>query len=212
MPLYYPIELDLKGRTALVVGLGAVGLRKAAGLLSAGANTIGVDPSTSAEALPEGLILRAEPYDRRHLQGVALVFAASTPEVNRRVVADARAAGLWVNSASDPGEGDFQLPAVWRDGGITLTVSTSGASPALAKRLRDRAASALEGAAAGLAATLAELRPLVVARVEDPEARRRILADWGDPRWISLFDQGGPQAVRDELERRIDAEAGPASK
>lgn len=200
----YPIELDLSGRTALVVGLGPVGRRKAAGLLAAGARVVGVDPAEGVET-PDGIVRRVEPYRAEHLSGVVLAFAAGPPELNRRVTADARAAGVWVNSASDPGGGDFTVPAVWRDGGLILTVSTSGASPALAAALRDRAASAL-GPAAGLTATLAELRPMVFARLSDPEARRRVLADWSDPRWLDLWLSGGPDAVRNALERRLDAE------
>ena len=202
----YPIELNLKGRTALVVGLGKVGRRKAKSLVAAGATVIGVDPALTVDTCPRSVLLRSEPYHEGHLQGVSLVIAASLPEVNARVVADARAAGLWVNSTSDPSSGDFHNPAVWRNGGITLTVSTSGASPALAKALRDRAASALGEAFIGLVAIFAELRPILMARVESPEARRRILADWGNPDWLALFINGGESAVRDELMRRIDDE------
>ena len=82
---------------------------------------------------------------------------------------------------------------------MTLTVSTAGASPALAAALRDRAAAALGPAAAGLARLLAELRPQVRALVPDPTARRRLLADWADPRWQDLWIAAGPEAVRREL-------------
>ena len=200
----YPIELDLNRRTALVVGLGAVGRRKAAGLREAGARVVGVDPSPTPEGVPEGVDVRAEAYRADHLRGVDLVFAAATAEVNRRVVDDAKAAGVWVNSASDPGAGDFAVPAVWRDGGLTLTVSTAGASPALAAALRDRAAGALGPSAAGLVALLAELRPVVFARIPDPSARRRALADWADPRWLDLYAASGPEAVRAEILRAVD--------
>jgi siroheme synthase (precorrin-2 oxidase/ferrochelatase) len=111
---------------------------------------------------------------------------------------------VWCCSASDPGEGDFTVPAVWRSGSLVLTVSTTGASPALAAALRDRAAEALGPAAAGLAALLAELRPLVLASVDDPDARRRILAEWGDPRWLALWAEQGPEAVRRALEQRLE--------
>src|SRR5262249_26535522 len=141
----YPVELDLSGRTALVVGLGAVGRRKAEGLRDAGARVVAVDPA--AVEPPEGVEVRAEAYRAGHLEGVALAVAAATTEGNRRVVADAKAAGVWVNASSEPGAGDVALPAVWRDGGLTLTVSTAGASPALAAALRDRAAAALGPAA-----------------------------------------------------------------
>ena len=91
----YPIELDLRGRTGLVVGLGTVGRRsKAAGLAGAGARVVGVDPEVAAggAALGMGLAIevRAEPYAPEHLEGVGLAFAAATAAVNRRVVADAR--------------------------------------------------------------------------------------------------------------------------
>lgn len=200
----YPIELDLTGRVALVVGLGAVGRRKAAGLLAAGAGVVGVDPAADPAGTPAGVVLRVEPYRAEHLGGMSLAFAAGPPGINARVVAEARAAGVWVNSASDPGAGDFTLPAVMRSGGLTLSVSTAGASPALAAALRDRAAGSLGPEAAGLAATLAELRPSVFARLADPVARRRVLTDWADPRWLELWAAGGPEAVRRELARVLD--------
>lgn len=205
----YPVELELGGRSALVVGLGPVGLRKAAGLAQAGARVVGVDPAAGgrAAAAPAGVEVRAEPYRPGHLEGMSLVVAAATAEVNRRVVADARRAGLWVSSASGPDVGDFAVPASWRSGPVLLTVSTSGASPALAARLRDRAAAALGPAAAGLAALLAELRPLARARVADPAARRRLLTDAADPRWLDLWVSDGPEAVRRALLRALDEAA-----
>jgi precorrin-2 dehydrogenase / sirohydrochlorin ferrochelatase len=207
MPLY-PIALNLSGRRALVVGLGRVGRRKASGLITAGAHVLGVDPSPPAEGvLPEGVEVRPERYRRAHLRGVVLAFAAGPPAVNRRVVADARRARVWVNSASDPAAGDFSVPATWREGPLTLTVSTEGASPALASALRDRAAAALGPAAAGLAALLAELRPLALARLPDPSSRRRLLAAWADPRHLATWAAAGPAAVRRDLLRALDEAA-----
>ena len=108
----YPIELNLNGRTALVVGLGMVGRRKAAGLLAAQARVVGVDPSPESD-VPSEIDLRIEVYRAEHLEGVCLAFASATAEVNARVVADAKRAGIWVNSASDPNDGDFNVPASW---------------------------------------------------------------------------------------------------
>lgn len=199
----YPIELDLCGRTVLVVGLGAVGRRKATGLLAAGAHVLGIDPAETD--VPAGVEVRAEPYRPAHLEGISLAIAAASPEVNRQVVIDARELHIWVSSTSDPDEGDFTVPAVWRSGPLLLTVSTSGASPALAAALRDRAAEAL-GPAEGLVAILDELRPEVLARLgDDPDARRRVLADWADPRWLDLWRTDGPGAVRRALVRTMEA-------
>jgi precorrin-2 dehydrogenase/sirohydrochlorin ferrochelatase len=202
----YPIELVLRGRTVLVVGLGAVGRRKAAGLVAAGARVLGVDP-TPPDALAR-VEVRAEPYRPAHLDGVWLVLACASPAVNHQVVDDARNRGIWVSSASDPDEGDFTIPAVWRSGPLLLTVSTSGASPALASTLRDRAAEALGPEAAALASLLAELRPEVLTRLADnPDARRRLLAAWADPRWLDLCRTDGPESVRHALVRMMDLAA-----
>jgi siroheme synthase-like protein len=199
----YPIELDLRGRTVLVVGLGAVGRRKAAGLAAAGARVIAVDPAV--EDASNGVIdVRAERYRAAHLKGVSLAFAAATTAVNRRVVADARRHGVWVCSASDPGAGDFTVPAVWREGPLTLTVATAGASPALAAALRDRAAQALGPPAVGLAALFAGLRGEVRTRLRLPAARRRLLMSWADPRWLELWSRAGAEAVRQALVHTLD--------
>src|SRR5271166_3357561 len=90
-----PLFVDLQDRLCLVIGAGAVGCRKALALLEAGASVRLVGPLTPADSLPSPRLDRLpEPYHPRHLDGVCLVIAAATPEVNRQVVADARARGL----------------------------------------------------------------------------------------------------------------------
>jgi len=190
----YPIELDLRGKRVLVIGLGTVGRRKALGLVEAGARVIGVDPDRSI-LLPGEIEHRAEMFRPEHLDGMTLAVASATPAVNRQVVAEARRSGVWVNAASEPEMGDFTVPAVWRGGRVTLTVSTSGAGPALACSLRDRAVRAIE-AGPGIAALLAELRPEVMSRIPDPVARRRLLSDWGDAKWFDIWTSEGRPAVR----------------
>lgn len=197
--LGYPIELHLQGKKALVVGLGRVGQRKAAGLLAAGAYVIGVDPRISRESAPRVIEIYSEPYRTDHLSGISLAVAAATHEINRQVIDDARRQRIWVCSASDPAEGDFTVPAVWRDGLLTLAISTTGASPALAAAIRDRAATAIGTSAPGLLNLLAELRPQVLAQVTNPELRRQVFTAWADRRWLTLWDQKGPDAVRSEL-------------
>ena len=199
----YPITLELAGRRVAVIGLGHVGQRKVEGLLQAGAQVIGVDPIYPGAHLASLIDYRAEAYHIYHLQDVLLVFAAATPEVNEQIVKDAKKAGVLVNSATNPDIADFTIPAIWRNGGVLLAVSTNGASPALSGMLRDRAAAAIGEGAAGLAEVLAELRPIVLTRIADPEERRQIFSDWGDPRWIDVYLSGGAEGVRKELERRL---------
>lgn len=208
--MLYPIALELAGRPVLVVGLGGVGRRKAAGLVEAGARVLAIDPA-GGEA-PEGVTLRAEPYRAEHLSGISLAFAAAPPEVNRRVVADARAAGIWVNAASEPEAGDFRVPAVWRSGPILLGITTSGASPALAASLRDRAAEALGPAPALLAEALLAVRAEVRTREPDPVRRRLLFSGFDDPRWLVVAESGDAEALdralrswlRDALGERQD--------
>ena len=193
----YPIQLDVRGLVAVVVGLGAVGKRKALALIEAGARVRGVDP-LGANDWADGLLidLRTESYQADHLTGATLVIAAAHPEVNRRVVADARERNILVNSASDPESGQFTIPAVWRSGPITLTVATGGASPALAATLRDRAAAALGPSPGILARLLIDLRAEVIAQIRDPHARRLALRTVADPAWLDRLTRDGEAATR----------------
>src|SRR6516165_4791561 len=113
----FPLLLNLTGRLAVVVGGGPVGRRKARALLEGGAavRLVCLEPRPAAEQNP-GLHWVTAAYDAGCLAGAALVVAAATPEVNRLVIADARARGLWVNAATEPEEGDCFLPAVVRRG------------------------------------------------------------------------------------------------
>ena len=201
----YAIEVDIKDRVALVVGLGQVGRRKALGLLEAGALVRGVDPHGWDEA-PSGVDVILEPYRTEHLRGAFLVFAAAHTSVNSVVTVDALAANLLVSSASEPESGTFSRPAVWRDGNLVLTVSTSGASPALAKALRDRAVESLGASAAPLTDLFARLRPRLFELLPDPKARRKIMANWGHSDWLSLLESGGVEAVIREFDRRVSDE------
>lgn len=189
----FPVLLDLTGRRVVVVGGGAVGRRKAAAARTAGADVVVVDPRPPGEP---GVAHLAEPYRAEHLAGACLAFAAATPEVNARVVADARRLGVWVNSATDPRAGDCVLPAVVRRGGLTVAVGTGGAAPALARRIRERLESQFDDTFAAWVALLDELRPVVLATVTDPARRRELfdaLADWP---WLERLRAEGAAVTR----------------
>jgi precorrin-2 dehydrogenase/sirohydrochlorin ferrochelatase len=120
-----------------VVGGGAVATRKARKLLQAGAEVVVV----SSEMRPELLGMNVEAYKRAYeygdLEGAELAFAATdSREVNAAVAREARERGVRVNVADRPSEGDFAVPATLRRGGLQVAVSTGGASPALARRIR----------------------------------------------------------------------------
>jgi len=139
---FYPIALELEGRPCLVVGGGAVAERKVEALLEAGARVTVVSPTVTphlASWAHEGKIHRvARAWERGDLAGHALVFVATDDgAVNAEVASEGRRGGVWVNAADDPDHCDFILPSVLRRGALTVTVSTGGTSPALARAIRE---------------------------------------------------------------------------
>jgi precorrin-2 dehydrogenase / sirohydrochlorin ferrochelatase len=157
---YYLACLDLGGRPCLVVGGGKVGLEKAKGLLECGAVVTVVAPEVdpALERLP--VRRRRKRYEPADLDGSFLVIAA-TPDrsVNHRVFRDAEARSMLVNVVDTPDLCSFILPAVYRRDPIALAVSTGGASPALAKRLRDELGGQIGDEHVALARRLRGLRP-----------------------------------------------------
>jgi siroheme synthase-like protein len=138
---YYPVALDLRDRPCLVVGGGAVAEAKVEGLLFAEARVTVVSPALSQRlaswATESRIAYRQRDYDVSDLDGHQLIFSATDRrDVTLAVAADARQRGLWVNAADEPECCDFLLPSVLRRGRLQVAVSTGGASPALAARVR----------------------------------------------------------------------------
>jgi siroheme synthase-like protein len=195
----YPVSLVLAGKRCVVVGGGAVAARKAAGLVEAGAEVVVVAPDLGDEirALP---VERAErPYRHGDLDLAWLAIAATDdPEVNRQVHADAQAARVWVNAADDPEACAFTLPAVVRQGPVTVAVSTGGHSPALAGWLRDQVAGLLGPEIGRLAELLSEARDELQAAGRSTEG-----IDWRralDSDMLELIRTGRMAQARERLQ------------
>jgi siroheme synthase-like protein len=204
----FPAFLNLAGRLALVVGGGPVGRRKAAALRAAGARVrlVCLEGPPSGPADPN-LHWLTEPYRPSHLDGATLVVAAGPPEVNARVLADARARGLWASSASDPGAGDFILPATVRRGEFVLAVSTGGAAPGLARAVRRRLEAEFDESFAAWVELLAQLRPLVL-RLPDARRRRALFARLCAWEWLERLRRDGADEVRAAMHAEVRAARG----
>ena len=211
----YPVVLHLAGASCLVVGAGAVGARKAAGLLAAGAQVTVVAPELGPDlvALVDGagerMTVRERPYETGDVPGHLLVVSATgDPGVDARVASDAAAAGVLVNRAgsrsADPGHtpppaGSVDLPAVHRVGPVIVAVSTGGSSPVLARWLRDRVAGALPTDVDALARLVDQARAAALAAGDgdllppDDDAVSRAVA---------LLADGRTDEARAALERR----------
>jgi siroheme synthase-like protein len=165
--------LDLTGRSVLVVGGGPVALEKVEGLLAAGADVTVVAPRNVPGIGDLDLTLIRRRYQASDLEGKFVVVAAtSTTSVNRRVFRDAEARALLCNVVDVPELCSFILPAVHRHEPIAIAVSTGGASPALAQRLRDEIATVVRPEHAELADRLRELRPWAKSHFATYEERK----------------------------------------
>jgi precorrin-2 dehydrogenase/sirohydrochlorin ferrochelatase len=128
-----------------------------------------------------------------------LAFAAASEEVNARVTADARRQGVWVSSASDPAAGDFFTPAVVRRGRLVLAISTTGASPAAARRIRESLEAEFDEAYSLWLDLLAEVRSVVLASGVDTQVRRAVLQEAADGPWLERVRREGIVRVRQQV-------------
>ena len=196
---YYMACLDLEGRDVLVVGAGSVALEKIEGLLEVGARVTVVAPAVSepVQALARAgrIALHRGVYRAQDLDGRFLVVAAtSTTSVNEQVYADADARGMLCNVVDVPELCSFILPAVHRADPIAVAISTGGASPALAQRIRDDVARSITHEHARLARELRELRPWAKSHLPTYEARRDFFRELvrGAPRMTVTLVGAGP--------------------
>jgi precorrin-2 dehydrogenase / sirohydrochlorin ferrochelatase len=169
----FPISMRLEGRPVLVVGAGAVAEGRVRLLLESRARVHLVAPeATSAleQLAKDGAIAWSRrPYQLGDCRGATLVLAATDDrEVGPAVAAEARVLGIPVNVADVPSLCDFYLPAVARQGLVTIAVSTAGEAPALAAELRARAHAAIGPEYGTLVRLMARLR-----RITPPGPRRR---------------------------------------
>ena len=139
---YYPVFWDITGKKCVVIGGGDVAARKVSRLLECGAKVCVVSPKLVAELArlkTDRLIEHVhDGYAREQLYGAALVIGATDDEkTNAAVSRDAKARGIPVNIVDDPQKCDFILPSLVERGDLTIACGTGGASPALARHLRE---------------------------------------------------------------------------
>lgn len=175
----YPVTLDLHGIDVLVVGGGRIAARKIAGLAAAGARVRLVAIEVSEHVDREAVVdVRERRFESSDLDDIRLVVTATgVPAIDADVASVARSLGIWVNAADQPDDCDFILPAIARRGRVTVAVSTDGASPALARELRDRIDALLPDRLADLADELAAERAAIHAAggsTEDVDWSERI--------------------------------------
>ena len=134
----FPLVVDLRHRRVLVIGAGRVGAQKINQLLNAGATVSVITDEVSAPLAPEIASLVVRPYQRGDLAGAFLVVSATgDSQVNDLIVAEANELNILLNVVDDTARSNFFFTAVHRDGDVVVSVSTQGASPALAQWVRN---------------------------------------------------------------------------
>jgi siroheme synthase-like protein len=206
VPAYYPVFLDLTGKPTLVIGGGNVAEGKVRGLLAADASLTLIAPALTPElqtlASAGRLYHIAREYQDGDLEGYTVCFVATDDgAVNAAVAAEGRRRGIWVNAADDPANCDFILPSVVRQGDVVLAASTGGASPALARRLREELTAFLDEDYGPLAELLASVRADLRRRNLSPDAE--VWATAIDARFRALVAQRRPDEAREHLLKRL---------
>jgi siroheme synthase-like protein len=201
---FYMAALNLTGRRCLVVGAGTVGLEKIEGLLACDAEVVVVAPEADrevAELAGSGAVeWHRGPYSSDALEGCFLVVAAtSNTDVNIAVHRDAEARTMLVNVVDVPPLCNFILPAIVRRGPIAIAISTSGASPALAKRMKTEIAELFGEEYAALALMLNEVRGWAKATLPTYHHRKAFFESIvnGEPDPLELLRRGDEPAVKE---------------
>jgi siroheme synthase-like protein len=189
--------LDVTDRLVVIIGGGQVAVRKARGLLEAGALRVRCVSPDFAPEMPESVERLREPYDARHLDGAGLVFAATDlAAVNDAVVRDARSRGALVSRADfdDEQPADFITPARLRQGPVMVAVSTGG-SPALSVLIRNGLLERWDPRWSRMAEMMLSLRRKVIEQLDEPAARRAAFRDLATEEALNVLDAGGVAAV-----------------
>ena len=201
--LDFPAMLKIRGRRCVIIGGGAVALRRVISLIECGAKVTVIAPkiNTEIQALPVHVELRG--YRAGDLFGAFLaVIATDDPAVNAAAGAEAARLGVLVNRADEQEAGDLTVPAHVHIGPLTLCVGSGGISPRAAAVIRDQLAAAMDRDWARLLEIVEPFRAELMHKVSRIDQRRKAMHDLTDPRaMIELKEKG--QAAFTEYCRRI---------
>jgi siroheme synthase-like protein len=201
---YYIACVRLTGRRCVVVGGGEVGLEKVEGLLACGADVVLVSPAAVEElqayAREGSIAWKRREYESADLDATFIAIAATEDtEVNIRVFEDAERRAMLVNVVDVPPLCNFILPAIVRQGPLAIAISTAGASPALAKRMKREIAEQYGEPYARLALLLNEARGWAKGTLPTYQDRKAFFESIvnGEPDPVELLRAGDEEAVRD---------------
>lgn len=199
MAKYYPIFLNIQGKKCVVVGGGNVAWRKVCSLKEAGAKVTVVSPDFCPELEGETGVERIQQkYDTAILKGAALVIASTDDGVvNKKVYRDAIESGILVNVVDKPELCSFIVPASVMRGNLCISISTGGASPALARNIRENLEQHFGEEYDEFTKLLSEMRQKMLSEITNESIRRDILQRIAEPDILEIIKQKGvPEAKK----------------
>ena len=208
MKNYYPVFMDLQGKKVLVVGGGRVAARKVLDLLSCQAKVTVVSPRLEPQlkrwAQGGEITSFIEEYNADFLQGAALVIGAtSDTQVNRRIAADCKERNIHVNIVDVPALCTFFVPALLRQGPLTIAVSTGGKSPAFARRIREELQDTYSREHGEFVDYLGLLRSRILEEVADSAKRRELFITLAGKEFFADFNALPPLELQGKVEKLI---------
>jgi len=211
----YPIFLEMGGRRAVVIGAGAVALRKAQALLAAGARLVVVaehiDDMLTIQSQGTNAKLVKSRYSKEYLTGAVLVIAATgNRQLNRRIYKDCQELEILCNVVDEPELCDFFVPAVVKRGDLQIAVGTEGHCPAYAGHLRKKLEQTFTDKHGEFVAELETLRKRIIKDVPDPADRKTLLGQLVDDKSFEYFVENGAADWRDRAEKIIKEHIPPA--
>jgi precorrin-2 dehydrogenase/sirohydrochlorin ferrochelatase len=197
---YYPIFLRVAQRSCLVVGGGVVAEQKVASLLDAAAAVTVISPRLTPRLAKWAAAQRVTHHRRRYaggdLRGFVLVYAATGDhQVHAQIAQEAADAGVLLNVVDAPAASNFITPATLQRGDLILAASTSGTSPALAKRIRHDLQATFGDEYAVALQVLGRLRERLAGGTHSPEERRRIFTTLAESPLVDHLRQRDRAAV-----------------
>ncbi|KKB40558.1 NAD(P)-binding protein [Bacillus thermotolerans] len=194
---YYPLMLNLAGRRAVIVGGGSVAAQKIRTLVETAADITVVSPELhdeiKNELVKERIVWKKKRFEEKDICDAFLIIAATNKsEVNMKVYEAARAHQL-IMLVDRPELSDFIVPATVRRGKLAVSVSTSGASPGLARKIKKELAEQYDETYEEYLFFLEETRCRVLREVSDHHLKRHILKELLQPLFLELTRQGKVQ-------------------
>jgi len=204
MAKYYPINLMLENKKCLVIGAGAVAERKVKRLLECRAKvwviSLKITPGLNALAKNKKIIFKNRKVNLNDLNGAYLVIAAtSNRKMNSAVSSYCRRKGILINVIDSPGECNFILPSIIRKGDLSISISTDGISPALAKKIRQDLQQRFGAEYAKFLRIMKKMRPEALKKIKKLESRKTFFQKALHPEIFALLKRNKEKQARRKL-------------